>query len=474
MATKKIDIVKFITHPELLGLAVSPAQETLLRGIYGLPLRNVEQEDLWALCTGGRPYRVGHSFAEVTVIGGARAGKDSRIAAPIVCYEAMYGGHEKHLGKGERATIPLVAQDKNATKIAYGYIRTYFTKSPLLAERVIGDPKMQELDLDNNITIQCFPCTLRATRGFSAPVGVMDELAYYRIEAGQSDSDEEVQASMRRGMINFPNTRLVKISTPYIKGGVLYNDYKNAFGQDNPDLLVWKASSLLMNPSLKAERLEREKRLDPVRYAREYEADFVDDLMTFIASTWVDDAIVAGRHELPPRDGVAYYATVDPSGGGADHFTFAIMHKDGDQVVQAVLKGWHRTGGKALDLATAVKEISETLTIYHLREVTGDRYAGNWPRQEFQKANVHYQESKIDKSEAYLECEPVFAQGRIQLLDHPNQREWKLLEKSNRAGGKAKVDHPRGAHDDYANVAALGIAHLAGGASMQYRIRKVA
>ena len=38
-----------------------------------------------------------------------------------------------------------------------------------------------------------------------------------------------------------------------MKGGVLYEDFKNGFGKDNPDLLVWKASSLLMNPSLKAE-----------------------------------------------------------------------------------------------------------------------------------------------------------------------------------------------------------------------------
>ena len=54
-------------------------------------------------------------FAEATVIAGARAGKDSRIAAPIVVYEAVFGGHERHLARGERAVIPLVAQDQRAT-----------------------------------------------------------------------------------------------------------------------------------------------------------------------------------------------------------------------------------------------------------------------------------------------------------------------------------------------------------------------
>jgi len=65
----------------------------------------------------------------------------------------------------------------------------------------------------------------------------------------------------------------------------------------------------------------------------------------------------------------------------------------------------------------------------------------------------------IDKSAAYLECEPLFAQGRIDLLDHPTlAREFKLLERRPRAGGRTQVDHPRGQHDDHANSLALAAA----------------
>jgi hypothetical protein len=66
------------------------------------------------------------------VIAGARSGKDSRIAAPMVCYEAAFGGHEKQLHRGERAIIPVVAQNLRATKIAFGYIRDYITGSAAL------------------------------------------------------------------------------------------------------------------------------------------------------------------------------------------------------------------------------------------------------------------------------------------------------------------------------------------------------
>jgi hypothetical protein len=241
-------IIEFVTDPALLGLSLSPAQETLLRGMYGLPLTAV-QRDLWTRCTGRQNYSA-HAFGEVTVLAGARSGKDSRLAAPVVVYEALLGGHQERLSKGERAVVPLVAQDQRAAKIAFGYVRDYLTGSPTLASEV-EDVLATEIVLRNRVTVGTFPCTLRSLRGWSIPVGVLDELAFYRLE-GQADSDAEVQASIRRGMLSFPAPRLVKISTPYMKGGVLYDDFRRAWGQDDPDLLVWRAPSTLDEPDAHA------------------------------------------------------------------------------------------------------------------------------------------------------------------------------------------------------------------------------
>jgi NAD(P)-dependent dehydrogenase (short-subunit alcohol dehydrogenase family) len=115
------DIVEFITDPQLLGLQVSPAQRTLLKAIYGLPLDD-EELVLWRECTGRDAYP-SRPFAEVAVIAGARAGKDSRIAAPIVCYEALFASHETRLAKGERGVIVLTASvaafDGQIGQVAY-------------------------------------------------------------------------------------------------------------------------------------------------------------------------------------------------------------------------------------------------------------------------------------------------------------------------------------------------------------------
>ena len=149
--------------------------------------------------------------------------------------------------------------------------------------------------MTNGRTVTCFPCTLRSLRGWSMPTGVMDEVGFWRLE-GQADSDVEVQTSIRRGMIAFPSTRLVKISTPYhMKCGIWYEDFKRGFGQDDSDLLVWRASSQLMNPTITTPRLEQERRLDSLRFAREYEAEFADDVNAFLSTAWVEGAIVTGR-----------------------------------------------------------------------------------------------------------------------------------------------------------------------------------
>jgi hypothetical protein len=147
---------------------------------------------------------------------------------------------------------------------------------------------------------------------------------------------------------------------------------------------------------------------------------------------------------------------VDPSGGGADAFTLAIVHVEDEgsarRVVLDVVKGWSRVGSQ---LSGVVQQIAEIVMRYGLREVIGDRYAANWTREAFQQAKVMYRDTAVDKSTAFLECEPLFAQGRIELLDHPQLiRELKILERRPREGGRTMVNHP----DDFANALCLAAA----------------
>jgi len=459
--TKTPDIIEFATDPQILGLSISPAQETLLRGMDGLPLTSDEQRQIWELCTGGREYREGHFYPEVVEIAGARSGKDSRGIAVDACYGAAFGGHEKHLSKGERGIIANVAQDQRGTGVSASYIRDYFTDSPVL-RAMVDEVLTNEIRLTNRLAILSFPNTKESIRGWSIPRGYMNQIGFWRLE-GSANADNEIQTSIRRGMIAFPKTRLMKCSTPYMKSGVLYDDFKGYFGKDNSDVLVWRAPSALMNPALKSSRLEREQRLDPQRFAREYLAEFAEDLDTFIPTAWVEAAIVQGRRELPPVAGVAYAAGSDTSGLGsgsnADSFTVSICHSEGDRVIQDVARGWKKSRGGSVDLAGIVADIARTLKAYNLSEVVGDRYGAQWVVEAFVREGISYRQSDQDKSFYYLAIEPLFAQGHIEILDHAQlERELRSLERRPQPGGKIKVDHPRGMHDDYSNSLAIAAA----------------
>jgi hypothetical protein len=159
-----------------------------------------------------------------------------------------------------------------------------------------------------------------------------------------------------------------------------------------------------------------------------------------------------------------YVAGVDPSGGGSDAFTLAIVHNEGqDKVVQDVMRGWSSNRSGVVDLAAVCGEIATVIKRYGLYRVSGDHYAARWVSQAFQRVGVFYEPYEKDKSAAYRELEPWMAQHRIELLDHPVMlRELRLLEKRHRAGGKpAVIDHPKGGHDDHANALAVAVAVLA-------------
>jgi hypothetical protein len=470
-------IIQFVTAPEFLGLSISPAQETLLRGIYGLPLQDPEQTRIWDLCA-ERPYVVGHQYPEGSVLAGARSGKDSRIAAPIVIYEALFGGHAETAAKGEIVMIPLIAQDAKAAQIAFSYIRAYLMENPVLAAEV-KDVLAEQIVLKNGVVIRCFPCTRVTTRGYSIPVAVLDEVSFFRLE-GSANSDAEIQAAVRRGMIAFSGTsRLIKISTPYLAEGIMWEDHRRAFGKQDPDLLCWRAPSALMNPSIRQERLDQEQRLDPIRFKREYLAEFIEGLAAFLPRHLIDRAVVKGRLELDPRPEVRYIVAVDASQGGADAFTIAVVHPEGTgadlRVVQDFLEGRAARGDSTVDLESIVQHDSEVAQQYGQRIVYGDRLTtarhGGWIVEAFKRHGIEYQTDHVigpdrkprhlTASDAYVAAEPLFTQGHIELLDHETQtKEFGQLERRALPGGDTKVTHPKGDkyHDDHSNATALAAA----------------
>jgi hypothetical protein len=87
--------------------------------------------------------------------------------------------------------------------------------------------------------------------------------------------------------------------------------------------------------------------------------------------------------------------------------------------------------------------------------VTGDRYAGEWPREAFRKLDIQYELSERPKSALYQDLLPRINSGQVELLDHPRAiAQLCSLERRTARGGRDSIDHAPGAHDDVANAIA--------------------
>src|SRR2546422_4919850 len=138
-------------------------------------------------------------YNEATLIVGRRGGKTSKIATPIACYEAF---RDHRLSRGERGFVVLIAPRTHQAQIAFRFIRAYLENSPLLSGW-LSKIRRNEIDLANNITIVCYPCSCVAVRGISIVAAVCDELGFWWHEETAANPDEEVLAALRPGMSTF-------------------------------------------------------------------------------------------------------------------------------------------------------------------------------------------------------------------------------------------------------------------------------
>lgn len=164
--------------------------------------------------------------------------------------------------------------------------------------------------------------------------------------------------------------------------------------------------------------------------------------------------------ERPRQAGVAYVSFDDPaSGSGADAWTKAIAHREGDRVVLDVLRAW----APKFNPSGVIAESAALSKTYGLHATNGDSYAPGFVAEGFRAHGITYAPSVQDRSTLYLELLPLMNAGRVVLLDLPDLlRELRGLERRRGTAGRDRVDHMRGAHDDRANAVAGALVLAAG------------
>jgi hypothetical protein len=94
----------------------------------------------------------------------------------------------------------------------------------------------------------------------------------------------------------------------------------------------------------------------------------------------------------------------------------------------------------------------------------GDKYAGLWPRERFQKCGIEYKVAELTRSELYLSFLPILMSGKCELLDNKKLvSQLCSLERRTARSGKDSIDHPPSGHDDLANSVAGALVEALGG-----------
>jgi len=454
-----ISLRQALNDPNLLGTILTGrtwfAWKSLLFAAMGEELTDAEREIFKQLT--GREHEPDQRVQEFVAVIGRRGGK-SRAIATLATYIAACVKHPS-LVPGERGIVLVIAPDVDQATICLDYIEANFRQSPILRQLIETRTKWA-LKLTNKIDIEVRASDFRRLRGPTYVCVIADESAFWFSSENSVNPDVEILNSVRPGLAT-TNGPLFLISSPYARKGELFRLWKQHHRKDgDPLILVAQADSRTMNPSLPQSVVDRAFERDPISAKAEYGAEFRSDLEQFASLDAVSRCVAQNVLERAPQPNIPYLAFVDPSGGSADAFTISIGHYQPASQVSVI--DCVREVRPPFSPEQVTEEFSALLKRYRLHQVTGDRYGGEWPREQFGKFGIRYQISTKPKSALYQDLLALINSRRVNLIDHPKLiNQIVSLERRTSRSNREQIDHPQvtGAHDDIANAVA-GAASL--------------
>jgi len=444
-----ITIIESLDDPRLFEpWFVGPswrAWRVILKAAFCIPLDDGELEIFHTLA-GDRPPPE-RQVKELWIIAGRRAGKDS-VASLAGAYAAAFFGHADRLRPGERPMVLNLAVDRDQARICLNYTRSFFRDIPMLSSMVTRETS-GGFELNNGIDVVIGTNNFRAVRGRAIALAILDECAYYASE-NSSSPDTETYRAIMPGLATLPGSMLIGISSPYRRAGLLHQKFKDHYGRAG-DVLVVKATSKMLNPTLDEAVIAQALIDDPAGAASEWLGEFRNDIGGWLPPEVIEAAIDVGVTVKPPRRDFKYVSFCDPSGGVNDSFACAIAHVENDIAILDCLVEVRAP----FSSISATAQISETLKAYGLRSTTGDKYAAQWVVDAFAQCGIAYGHSERDRSAIYMDVMAAFTSGRVRLLDNPRMiTQFKNLERRTSPIGKDRVDHPKNGKDDLSNATA--------------------
>jgi hypothetical protein len=287
-----------IEDPNLLGHALPGDNwkkwKVVFTAAMGEELINDHERQIFKELTGGREYVAGQRCEEMVAAIGRRGGKTEATAT----FAAYIAGccRFPELVPGETGTVLIIAADKEQATICLSRIEAKFRYSKLL-KQLIHSVTATAIRLNNGIEIRVRASDYRRVRGVTMVLAICDEAAHWISVEGGANADTEICAALRPALATSQGM-LVLISSPYAKRGEFFSLFKKFYGPDgDPGVIVIKAPTKVMNPTLADSVINRAYGRDPISAAAEYGAEFRTDISNFVDRDVVQACIAPNMRE---------------------------------------------------------------------------------------------------------------------------------------------------------------------------------
>ena len=320
---------------------------------------------------------------------GRRGGK-SFILAVIAVFLACFKDWRPFLGPGEVGTIMIIAADRRQARVIMRYCLGLLKSVPMLAQLIEAETR-ESIALRNRIVIEVHTASFRShARICDSLCALVDEIAYLPTDEAVAEPDVEVINAVRPGMATIP-VRCLCASSPHARKGALWSAYRSTSAR--MAIRCWCGRPTRdMNSTVPQSYIDAHMEEDPARASAEYLAQFRSDLEAYVRLVELASAITTSYRRR--RAGATTHSSTRRGAQGGDSFALAIAHREGNSVVVDLV----RERRPPFMPSQVIDEFIPLLKSYRIGKVTGDRWAGGFPPEAFQKGGIRYEAAKGSKS----------------------------------------------------------------------------
>ena len=217
----------------------------------------------------------------------------------------------------------VICADRKQARVIMRYVLGLLKAVPMLERSASRVSVPKALTSTTASASKFTPRVLGLSAGTASAAALVDEIAFFPMGEDAAEPDTEIIAAIKPAMATMPGSMMLFASSPYARRGEMWNAYKKHFGKDDSSILVWKAPTRTINPSVPQSFIDDAMVDDPAHATAEYMAEFRTDVKSYITVEAVEAVTPVGLYERQPLSVTQYFCLCRPFGW------FSRQHDDG-------------------------------------------------------------------------------------------------------------------------------------------------